>query len=398
MGHSVTIHEALPLPGGTMLVGIPAYRLPRKVLFGEIARIIKMGVKVSYNHRVTDVVMEKDQGGFDAVFLALGAHLGKNIAIPMDHPCKVLDAVDYLSGVAFDQAPTLGSCLVIYGGGNTAIDVARTARRLGVPEVTIIYHRTPEKMSAFSHEVQDAAAEGVEFIFLRTIIRVDGNLLTLGVNELDEKGRPKNTGEVATIEADSLIFALSQEPDSGFLLKVPEIELYPSGVVAVDSFFMTGYPGIFAGGDLIPDDRSITVAVGHGKQAAWHIDAYLHDQVFNPATLKESVHFDKLHISDIKSQKIEEQMLDAKIRLQSFAEVTQGSTQDEICNEANRCFSCGNCFGCGRCYAVCPVAAIDYSSLDNKVTSINAERCVGCNKCFKVCPCGAISMMDRQNS
>ncbi|MBU0745158.1 MAG: FAD-dependent oxidoreductase [Gammaproteobacteria bacterium] len=396
MGHDVTIFEALPQAGGMMLVGIPAYRLPREILSGEIQRILNTGIKIEYNHKVDDLLMEKQRGNFDAVFLSIGAHLGKNIAIHIESPTLVMDAVDYLREVAFGNKVDLGSKLVIYGGGNTAIDVARTAKRLGVSDVTIIYHRTREKMSVFAHEFKDAVEEGIKFTFLRSVVGLSHNTLTLGVNELDEKGRAKSACKTETIEIDTLIFALNQIPYSEFLYKVPGIELQPYGLVTVDNFFMTGYRGIFAGGDMIPYDRSVTVAVGHGRQAASHIDAYLDDTVFIKPAHLELIHIDRLHISDEKSKKIEPENLDVDVRLRSFDEVVQGSSQDQVLCEAKRCFSCGNCFGCGKCYAVCPVGAIDHSEVDGRVTNIDPEKCIGCGKCFKICPCGAIGMVDRQ--
>ncbi len=395
MGHDVTIYEALPKPGGTMLVGIPAYRLPREVLFGEIERILKTGIKIEYNRKVEDVIKEKQGGGFDAVFLAIGAHLGKNVAIQMANNCLVTDAADYLRGVALAVEHQLGSRLVVYGGGNTAIDVARTARRLGVKEITVIYHRTRDKMSAFPHEIEDALAEGVKFTYLRSITALNRNTLTLGVNELDEKGRSKSTGVIETLETDALIFALSQIPDSEFLRKIPGIELQSNGVVTVDNFFMTGCRGIFAGGDMIPYDRSVTAAVGQGRRAAQHINAYLNDTVFSQDPYPELIHLDRLHISAEKSSKTKQAVLPAEVSVTSFAEIVQDCSQEEILNEAERCFSCGNCFGCGKCYTICPVKVISHSEIDGKVTGINTDKCIGCGKCFKVCPCGAMVIIDR---
>lgn len=398
LGHDVTIYEALQQAGGTMLVGIPAYRLPREILAGEIDRILAIGVKIEYNRKVTDLEEEKKQGRFDAVLLAIGAHLGKNIALSMDKPCITMDAVDYLRGAAFNQAPNIGSRLVIYGGGNTAIDVARTAKRLGVADIKIIYHRTREKMSAFDHEVRDAIEEGIEFVFLRSITGLSGNVLSMSVNELDDKGRSKNTGEIETLEIDSLIFALNQIPDSDFLRKVPGVEVQPNGVVTVDNFFMTGSRGIFAAGDMIPYDRSVTVAVGQGRQAAYHIDAYLNDTVFSRPSHRELISFDKLHIDDEKSIKTKQLILSPELRGKSFAEVVLSYEKDTAIYESGRCFSCGNCFGCGKCYAVCPVGAIYHSEADGKVTNIDPEKCIGCTRCVKICPCGANVMVDREGN
>ena len=301
-----------------MLAGIPAYRLPREVLAGEIKRITDMGIEIKYNHKTTDVLAEKAAGNFDAVFLAIGAHLGKNIAIPIKNPCKIFDAVDYLRLLSLHQNPKPSKHLAIYGGGNTAIDVARSAKRLGVPEITIIYHRTQNKMSAFENEIKEALEENIKFIFLRSIVGLKENTLSLSINELDEKGRSKHTGSFESLEIDTLVFALSQIPDSEFLREVPNIEVQPNGVVTVDEYYMTGHEGIFAGGDMIPYDRSVTIAVGQGKQAARHINAYLNDTVFNSPPRHELALFDKLHITLQKSPLTELQNLDPKNQIKIF--------------------------------------------------------------------------------
>jgi formate dehydrogenase (NADP+) beta subunit len=391
MGHEITIYESLPQAGGTMLVGIPEYRLPQEILAGEINRILNMGIKIKYNHKVTDIIAEQEKGGFDAVFLSIGAHLGKNIALPVEDPCPIFDAVDYLREVTFNKAPRFGSRLVIYGGGNTAIDVARSAKRIGVSDISIVYHRTREKMSAFPHEIEEAMEEGIKFIFLRTIVGLNKNNLSLGINELDDKGRAQQSGKFENLETDALIFALNQTPDSEFLRKTPGIELQTNGVVTVDENFMTGCKGVFAGGDMIPYDRSVTIAVGQGKQAARHINAYLNDTDFNKPLRHEEAFFDKLHINEAKSPKTKQKILDPETRLNSFAEVVQGDNQDEILYETQRCFSCGNCFECDACYDICPVKAITKLG-PKKRYEIDTENCIGCSKCFKSCPCGAIVM------
>lgn len=396
MGHDVTIYEALPQAGGTMLVGIPAYRLPREILFGEINCILKTGIKIAYNHKVEDVVAEKEKGGFDVVFMAIGAHLGKNLVFPVENPCTTMDAVDYLRAVAFGRAPKLGPRLVIYGGGNTAIDVARSAKRLGISDISIIYHRTRDKMSAFSHEVNEALSEGIKFIFLRTIVGLNKNNLSLSINELDDKKRAKQSGNLEILETDTLIFALNQIPDSEFLRKVPGIELQNNGVVTIDDDFMTGYSGIFAGGDMVPYDRSVTVAVGQGKHAARHINAYLNNTNFNIPARHEAALFEQLHINkkELKSSKTKERLLDAGIRLKSFVEVVQDYSKDEVLCETKRCFSCGNCFECDACYNICPVKAISKLG-PGKRYKIDIKKCIGCGKCFKACPCGAIIIKER---
>lgn len=395
LGHDVTIYEALSKPGGMMFAGIPAYRLPRDILAREIKCVLDVGIDIEYDRKVDDILAEKEKGGFDAVFLGIGAHLAKNVAVPMEDPCQVLEAIDYLREAAFDKAPDLGGRLVIYGGGNTAVDVARTAKRLGVSDVSIVYHRSRERMSAFACEIEDASEEGVKFRILRSITGIKGSTLTLSINELDEKGRPKHTGETETMEADTLVFALSQIPDSDFLRKVSDIDVQPNGVVTVDESYMTGFRGVFAGGDVIPYERSITVAVGQGRRAANHIDAYLNETVSSELPKRERIPFERLRVDDEKSKMVEQKFLDPAIRIESFDEVALEVKRDDVLCEAKRCFSCGSCFGCGKCYAVCPVNAIMHSKLDGRVTCIAPEVCIGCAKCFKACPSGAISMVDR---
>ncbi len=240
MGHSVEIREAGPLPGGMMHFGIPSYRLPRNVLEEEIKRIEDMGVKIVLNHKVEDLAVEKE--GFDAVFIAVGAHLGKRTDIPARDAGKMLDAVQFLKDVELGQAPKLGRRVAIYGGGNTAMDAARVARRMGV-EPLIIYRRDRDHMPAHEFEADEAMAEGVNIHWLRTIKSIEETSFTVEVMELDEKGRPRPTGQFETLEADDLILALGQDTDTGFLREIPGLKFQVDGTVIVNKHMMTGCPG-----------------------------------------------------------------------------------------------------------------------------------------------------------
>ncbi|MCL5260294.1 MAG: NAD(P)-binding protein [Gammaproteobacteria bacterium] len=395
-GHEVTIYEALPKAGGMMLVGIPAYRLARDILDGEVQRILNLGVNISYNHKVDDLLAEKEAGKFDAVFLAVGAHIGKNVLFPVKDPCRIWDAVDYLREASINTPPKTGSRLVVYGGGNTAIDVARTAIRLGVKDVSIVYHRTRQKMPAFALEVEEALEEGVKLHFLRTIVSLEANTLTLSVNELDEKGAPKPTGQTETFDTDAVVLALSQIPDTEFLSKVPNIEVNANATINVDEDLMTGSFGIFAGGDMIPFDRSVTHAVGHGKFAARKIDAFLAGKHYTRPLKHEAATFDKLHITTTeKTPKVEAEVLPAGLRIKDFSEGLKTISKEDAVYESKRCFSCGNCFECDGCYAICPVHAITKLGVGKRYL-IDTDKCIGCGKCFKRCPCGAIVMIDRK--
>ncbi|HOF32190.1 MAG TPA: NAD(P)-binding protein, partial [Burkholderiaceae bacterium] len=274
LGHAVTVHEAGPMPGGMMRFGIPKYRLPRQVLDAEVQRIVDMGVTIAYNTKVSNVLESRQAGGFDAVFLAVGAHIAKRAFIPAGDSAKVLDAVAVLRSMEGEDKPMLGRRVVVYGGGNTAIDVARTAKRLGASEAIIVYRRNREKMPAHDFEVEEALQEGVMIKWLSTIKQAGESSITVEKMALDDKGFPQPTGEFETLEADSVVLALGQDVDLSLIEGVPGLAV-DDGVVQVDAQMMTGHAGIFAGGDMVPAERNVTVAIGHGKKAARNIDAWL---------------------------------------------------------------------------------------------------------------------------
>jgi len=233
MGHTVEIFEAGPMAGGMLHFGIPAYRLPRVELDREIARIEAMGVRMLFNHKVEDVVAEKEAGQFDAVFIAVGAHLSRRVDIPARDAGKIFDAVSFLRQAASGEAPTLGRRVAVYGGGNTAMDAARTARRLGAEEALIIYRRDREHMPAHSFEADEAIEEGVKINWLRTIKEIDQSRIQVEVMRINAEGYPEPTGQFETLEADTLILALGQDTDTAFLKQVPGIESKRDGTVVV---------------------------------------------------------------------------------------------------------------------------------------------------------------------
>ena len=295
LGHQVEIREAGPLPGGMLHFGIPAYRLPRADLLAEIARIEQMGVRIVLNHKVTDLQAERDSGRFDAVFVAIGAHVGKHVDIPARDAVRVLDAVALLRDTAIGSTPLLGRRVVVYGGGNTAMDAARSLRRLGADEALIVYRRDRAHMPAHEFEADEALAEGVKIRWLTTIKEIVGSTLTVERMTIDDKGRPQPTGELETLEADAVVLALGQDSDSDFLRKVPGVE-FKWDTVVVDRQMMTGHPGLFAGGDMVPAERTVTVAVGHGKKAARCIDAWLRGATYDKPASSSLVTFDMLHL------------------------------------------------------------------------------------------------------
>ena len=391
LGHQVEIHEAGPLPGGMMRFGIPQYRLPRDVLDAEVQRIVDMGVTIRYNTKVNNVLQARDEGGFHAVFLAVGAHIAKRAFIPAGDSAKVLDAVSVLRSMEGEDKPLLGRKVVIYGGGNTAIDVARTAKRLGATESIIVYRRTREKMPAHDFEVEEALQEGVMIKWLSTIKQAGASSITVEKMRLDDKGFPQPTGEYETLEADSVVLALGQDVDLSLIDGVPGLQVV-DGVVQVDAQMMTGHAGIFAGGDMVPAERNVTVAIGHGKKAARNIDAWLRGGAYQPAAKHEVATFDRLnpwYYSD--APKTVRPMLDIIRRQSTFEEVQGGLDEGNALFEARRCLSCGNCFECDNCYGVCPDNAVIKLG-PGKGFEFNYDYCKGCGVCVAECPCGAIAM------
>ena len=393
LGHGVKIVDAGPFSGGMMRFGIPKYRLPREILEGEVQRILDMGVELELNCKVENIVETMKAGQFDAAFLAVGAHIAKRAYIPAGEAARILDAVSVLRSMEGEDKPMLGRRVVVYGGGNTALDVARTARRLGATEAIIVYRRTREKMPAHDFEVQEALDEGVLIKWLSTIRSVTGEAtLTVEKMALDAEGFPQPTGELETLEADSLVLALGQDVDLSLLDGVPGLEIR-DGTVQVAANMMTGHAGIFAGGDMVPSERTVTVGVGHGKKAARHIDQWLKGQAYEAPRKHEVVSFDQLntwYYAD--APKTVRPMLEMARRSSTFDEVVSGLDETTALFEARRCLSCGNCFECDNCYGVCPDNAVIKLG-PGKRFEFNLDYCKGCGICVSECPCGAIKMV-----
>ena len=392
MGHAVTIYEAGPMAGGMMRFGIPKYRLPREVLDAEIKRILDLGIELHLNRKVDDVRAAKEAGGFDAVFLAVGAHIAKRAYIPAGGAARVLDAVAVLRSMEGEEKPLLGRRVVVYGGGNTAMDVARTAKRLGAEEAIVVYRRTRNRMPARDFEIEEAIEEGVLMKWLSTIKHVGESAITVEKMVLDEKGFPQPTGELETLEADSIILALGQDVDLSLIENVSGIEV-KDGVVQVGGNMMTGFAGVFAGGDMVPSERTVTVAIGHGKKAARHIDSWLRGENYAAPPKHEIASFDKLNTWYYEdAPKTVRPMLSIVRRRSTFDEVQGGLDETNALYEARRCLSCGNCFECDNCYGMCPDNAVIKLGAGMRFV-FNLDYCKGCGVCAAECPCGAIKMV-----
>jgi NADPH-dependent glutamate synthase beta subunit-like oxidoreductase len=286
--------------------------------------------------------------------------------------------------------PMLGRRVAVYGGGNTAMDAARTARRLGASEAVVVYRRTRDKMPAHDIEVTEALEEGVTMRWLSTVAHADEGKLVIEKMKLDQTGFPQPTGEFEELEADCLVLALGQNSDLSVLDGVPGVT-FSDGVVEVGPDLMTGYPGIFAGGDMVRSERTVTVAIGHGKKAARSIDAFLRGTGSQAAGKHAPASFGALntwYYADAPATV--RPRLEAARRITTFDEVTGGLDESTALFEARRCMSCGNCFGCDNCYGVCPDNAI--INLGNGQYEIDYDFCKGCGLCVAECPCGSIEM------
>lgn len=393
LGHEVEVRDAGPAPGGMLHFGIPAYRLPREALLAEVSRIEAMGVAITLNHRVEDLVAEREAGGFDAVYLAIGAHLARRVDIPARDAARMLDAVSVLRDAEQGRGPELGRRVVVYGGGNTAMDAARTARRLGAHEPIIVYRRDRAQMKAHDFEADEAIAEGVTIRWLSTISQVAGTDVVIEKMALDGEGRLQPTGEMETLKADSVILAVGQVSDSTFLRNVPGLELAADGSLVVGPDGATGHPGVFAGGDLVPGEKTVAAAVGQGKRAARYMNAWLAGGVYEAPPKHPVVTFGMLHLPLFTDAEPSTQAeLPAAERVESFVELRAGLSEQEARYEAQRCFSCGNCYECDHCYAACPEDAIVKLGPGRRYR-FEYDVCTGCAVCFEQCPCHAIEMI-----
>jgi len=393
LGHAVEVRDAGDEPGGMMLYGIPAYRLPRDVVGKEIARLEAMGTKIVRKHRVTDIAAEQAEGGFDAVFVAIGTHVANHLGVPAMDGARMVDAITLLEQVDKRRAPALGRVVGVIGGGNTAMDAARVAKRLGAEEAVIIFRFDKEHMEAHPYEAMEAVAEGVKIKWLSTVKQFDRDDVLVERMAMNADGTGcVGTGQFERLKADSLVLAVGQHSDVEFLKAVPGIAIGRGDVVEVDPGMSTGHRGIFAGGDLIGGARTMTTAVGHGKKAARNIDAFLRGQAYEAQEKHPVVHFDSLNLPVyLDAPRHEEPQVPVAQRT-GFGEIVHGLTEAEARHEAQRCLSCGNCFECDNCYAACPEQAIIKLGPGRRYR-VDYDLCSGCAVCFEQCPCHAIEMV-----
>ncbi|MBU8849487.1 MAG: FAD-dependent oxidoreductase [Desulfobacterales bacterium] len=419
MGYAVKVIEALPVPGGMIMVGIPRYRLPREVIDREVAMIEDLGVQFFYNTRFgKDVTFEElKKQGVDAFFIAIGAHKSWNMDIEGEKEFpRVFDAVQFLKDVALGDHHAPGKHVVVIGGGNVAIDAARTSLRLGAQEVTIAYRRSRTQMPADIEEVEQAEEEGIEFAFLTIPKKIIGknDIITgldcLKAELIKKKGSDRLApvpilGKDFTIKADAVISAIGQYVDDDGMEVFDKMNWTRRGTIEVNHASMeTTMPGVFAAGDAVSGPATVIEAIGGGKRAAESIDRYLNG-IPQPRMPKLPVKYNiETSIEMSASRKMtlkhpEMPMLNVDRRRTMFQQVELGYDEESVRREAGRCLRCDICRRCGKCVEICrdkmgiDALKFGYMDFDNPSETdfrATSEKCITCGACAANCENKAI--------
>ncbi len=412
-GYKVTVFESLPKPGGMLRYGIPVYRLPREILDAEIQRIVDLGVELKCDCRIgEDVSYDAIKAEYDAIYVAIGAHQGKQMGIPGEEGPGVWTGTEFLNHANSGKKVEIGSNVVVIGGGDTAIDAARVSKRLisdsaamasklGA-EVTILYRRTREEMPAIDREIDEAIEEDIKIEYLAApieLIRDDDGHLTKAIVQRMELGEPDDSGRrrPVPIEGDTyelpietMITAVSQKPDLGAM----HSEELGDGWLNGDEWGFTGIDGVYTGGDNI-NLGIATTSIGQARKAAEAIHARLQGNEPEKADHGEMIRSDKIKLDWYKPiERTERRVKSPEERLaHPFDEVDLGLTQEDALIETERCFSCGKCFGCENCWMYCQAnvfAKAEPPTHGHFFDIKRMENCDGCKKCWEECPCGFI--------
>ncbi len=403
LGYQVTIYEAAAEPGGMLRLGIPKYRLPREVLDKEIDDIKRLGVKIKTSTAVgKDVQWETLKKEYDAVLVATGAYKSWNLNIPGEHLKGISTGLSFLREYNTTGTAKVGKKVVVVGGGNTAVDTARSAIRLGA-EVTIVYRRSRAELPAVPEEIEDALKEGVNIIFLTNPVEFLGKdkvekvrLIRMKLAEPDETGRRRPVpvpGSEFEIEADQVLLAIGETPDLDFLSENVKVQ---KNRIAVDPFQMTTEEGVFACGDAaLGPIGTVVDAIGTGKKAAKAIHQFLSAGLAKESAengeITSEVPFETINLDYfIKEPRPREEQRVIQNLKGNFQEVNLGISENDAVYEADRCFSCGTCTYCDTCLIFCPDVAISYNP-DGKGYVINYDYCKGCGICVQECPRNAMS-------
>jgi NADPH-dependent glutamate synthase beta subunit-like oxidoreductase/ferredoxin len=425
-GYRVRIIEALPVPGGMMIVGIPRYRLPREVIDREVNMIKELGVEFVFNTRFgTDVTFEQlKTQGFDAFFFAIGAHKSYTLNIPGEKEFpQVIDAIKLLKNVALGDRHVPGKQVVVIGGGNVAIDAARTCLRLGSEEVTIAYRRSRSDMPADEEEVEQAEEEGINLSFLTIPVEIvgeNGRITALHCHRAEIITREDTNrkypvpvlGSDFFIEADTIITAIGQQVDPMGMESLRDLDWTRRNTIKVNMVSMeTSKQGVFAAGDAVTGPATVIEAIGGGKRAAEAIDRYL-SGIPQPKMPPVPVRRDRAECLEVPaSTKMilkapQMPLLNIDRRRVTFQQVELGYSENMVREEARRCLRCDICRRCGECVKICrdkmkiDALKLGYLDFDHPVQTdfrVTQEKCIACGACATNCPNGAMIMEDRKD-
>ncbi len=429
LGYAVKIFEALSVLGGMLRVGIPEYRLPKKILEEEIDQILELGVTADLNTRIGAEEFAKDLAEYSAIFLAVGSHLSKSLKIPGEESDGIMSGVEFLRSVNLGSPVNMGKRVAVIGGGNTAFDAARTALRLGARPF-ILYRRTREEMPAFPGEVQEAEEEGIEISFLVSPVRLiseNGKVAKVECvkNRLGPSDEDGRRGPVVikdsnfAVDVDHVITAIGEDADIAF---VPSKVGMKGNAILTDERGATKMKGVYAGGDITQQPRTVVHAIGSGKRAAIFIDGnlrkknweryfesirigergthsmarYLQEEGERTPLSTKTVKFKDLNLDYFEPKKrTKVPKMKANKRIASFEEVNLGYPEDIAVEEAKRCFNCGVCNLCDNCYIFCPDLAIIKQGEDEP-NVIDYDHCKGCGICVEECPRNALVMEEEK--
>lgn len=396
-GYAVTVFDAFSHPGGMLRYGIPKYRLPRAVLDAEIQRILDLGVKLECNVVVgRDVTFDELRRDYKAVFVGIGAHRGRTLGVPGDDATNVLTGTEFLNRANSGETVELGGKVLVIGGGDTAIDSARVARRLGA-DVTILYRRTRSEMPAVPSEIDDALEEGIPIEFLTAPVEIllkDGMAVgavcvRMDLGQPDASGRPRpvpRPGSEFQIEAATIIAAISQEPNLAGL----ESAASGRGWIQVRDGIVSGLEGVFSGGDDV-ELGLVTIAIAQGRFAAESIDAWMQGKPLNRPAPAPAITPDRVKTEWYKPAGRHHRQ-HVPVAARAFdTEVQVALAEPEAAEEAKRCLSCGLCMDCETCWMYCTNNCF-VKLPKGEHYKVKLELCNGCKKCAEACPCGFIEL------
>jgi len=404
-GYGVTIYESFEKAGGMLRYGIPTYRLPEDVLDAEIKKIEDVGVTIKLKTRVgKDVSFDDLRKNNKVVFMGIGAHAGKKMGVPGEDAPGVMTGAEFLHKVNEGEKVDIGNKVVVIGGGNSAIDAARVAVRMGA-DVTLSYRRTRTEMPAIEHEIHSAEEEGVKFEYLTAPVEVvlkDGKAVGLKVQRMelgepDASGRRRPVpvaGSEFVIDATFVCPSISQEPEWEGLDTIKN----EKGWISADAGGKTPVEGVYAGGDVTNQLGLVTEAIGLGRMAAEAIDDYILNRPHSDEAPLTVVRYQTMFTSFFpKKDRAQTQFLPAsEVKGSMTKEPMVPLSDEEFKTEVTRCMSCGLCFDCDNCWMYCSDGAVEKKSKDTERGTHYAfvlDKCQGCKKCAEACPCGYIDML-----